>query len=85
MASIIYALCAITGACCLFLLLRAFFHNKTPLLLWSACCFLFLTLQSIILFVDLVIAPQVNLALARTVVGFIGPFILLASLIWEQS
>ncbi len=84
MASIIYALCALTSACCLILLMRAYFMNKTPLILWSACCFLFLTGQSAILFVDLVIAPQVNLALIRTVAGFIGPCILLSSLIWER-
>lgn len=85
MAPIIYALCALTGSCCLFLLTRAYFSTKTPLLLWSACCFLFLTIQSVILFVDLVVAPQVNLALARTIIGFIGPCLLLASLIWEHS
>jgi hypothetical protein len=83
-AQICYALCAITSIICFGFLSRAYVKNKTLLLLWSSLCFFFLALQNSLLFIDLVLVPQVNLSLWRTLAGLIGPAILLCGLIWEK-
>lgn len=86
MGPIAYGLCAITSIVCLGLLLRSYLANRIRLLLWSSICFFCLSLQNIILFVDLVLTgPAVDLSVARTVVGFIGLLTLLVGLILESK
>lgn len=84
MGQIAYALCAVTSLLCFALLLRSFLQTKTPLLLWSSLCFGFLMAQNVILFIDLVLTPQVSLVFWRNFFGLIGPSILLFGLIWEK-
>ena len=84
MGIITYALCALTSLACLILLLRGYFNSRDPFLLWSGLCFFFLAIQNILLFVDLVIMPQTDLSIWRTLAGLMGPAILLCSLIWER-
>jgi len=83
-AQLSYSLCAITSIVCFSFLLRGYIRNKTPLLLWSSLCFFFMSLQNSLLFIDLVLVPQVNLSLWRTLAGLVGPAILLCGLIWEK-
>jgi hypothetical protein len=85
MGSVAYALCALTSLVCFVLLARGYKHSKTRLLLWSSLCFFFFGIQNIILFVDLVIVPEVDLAFWRTISGFLGAVILLGALIWEKK
>lgn len=84
MGSIAYALCALTSLLCFILLLRGYLHTKTQLLLWSSLCFFFLSIQNVILFVDLVLVPQISLSEWRVSTGFIGAMILLCAFIWEK-
>ena len=52
------ALCALavgTCAACMVLLFRRYAHSGRRLLLWSGWCFLFLTLNNVLLFLDLVV------------------------------
>ncbi len=84
MGSISYALCALTSLVCLILLLRGYRRSRDTFLLRSGLCFFFLTIQNILLFVDLVIVPQIDLSIWRTLPGLIGPAILLCSLIWDR-
>lgn len=86
MAHVMYVLCAITSLVCFALLLRGYRQNHARLLLWSSLCFAFLTLQNILLVVDLIMLPtQVQLAFWRTLSGFIGGVVLLSALIWENG
>lgn len=84
MAYICYALCAITSIICFAFLWRAYLKSKTLLLLWSGLCFFFMTIQNSLLFVDLVIMPQIDLSIWRTLAGLIGSAVLLCGLIWEK-
>jgi hypothetical protein len=82
-AIIVYALCAGAAFLCTVLLLRAYRETGTRLLLWSTACFGCLTLNNILVMVDLVFLPSVDLFLFRTVAALAGIGALLFGLVWE--
>jgi hypothetical protein len=81
MASIVYVLCALTSVTCMLLLLRAFKQTRIALLFWSGIAFLVFAATNVLLFVDLVLVPQFDLLLARTVITLVGVVLLLYGLI----
>jgi hypothetical protein len=83
MASVVYALCALTSLVCAILLLRAYRSSPAPLLLWSSIAFAALTANNVLLFVDLVVVPQTDFSLVRHATAAAGVMILLCGLIWE--
>ena len=86
LARLVYFLCALTSGLCAFLLTRGYRRGGGHLLLWSAFCFIFLTISNVLLVIDLAVMPtSVDLSLYRTVPAFIGVAILLAGLIWESK
>ena len=80
---IVYGLCVVTSALCAVLLLRGYARSRVPLLLWSGLCFIGLTLNNVLLFVDVQIAPMVDLSTWRTVPALVGVLLLLYGMIWE--
>jgi hypothetical protein len=82
-AIIVYALCASAAMLCTFLLLRAYRQTKTRLLLWSAICFACLTANNLLVIADLVIYPNIDLFIWRTVAALAGVSALLFGLLWE--
>lgn len=84
MAEVVYLLCTVTSFACAILLFRAYRINKTGLLLWSCLAFVAFALNNILLFIDLVLVPEVDLAILRTSVLLIGFCLLLYGLIWEK-
>jgi hypothetical protein len=85
MAEAVYLLCAATSLVCALLLLRAYVEQRTRLLLWSTLCFAFLTLNNILLFVDLIVVPYtIDLSLWRSGTALIGVALLLFGLLWES-
>lgn len=85
MAEIVYLLCAATALLCAVLLFRGYSRSKARLLLWSGLCFALLALDSLFLFFDLVVVPDLNLTLWRTPTALIGVSLLLYGLIWEKA
>jgi len=85
MAEAVYLLCAITSVTCAGLLIRSFRHTRARLLLWSSLCFTGLALNNILLFVDLVIVPSVDLSIWRGSAALGGLLILLLGLVWESK
>lgn len=63
----VYVLCFLTSAACAWLLGRSYLRSRTPLLLWSSVCFIFLALNNLVLVLDLVVwpSPAVDLRLPR--------------------
>ena len=84
MAETIYLLCAATSVVAAILLLRTWRRRGTRLLLWSSLCFVGLAVNNIILFVDLVVVPGVDLILLRTGTALVSVLLLLFGLIWES-
>lgn len=83
-APAVYFLCFLSSACCAWLLVRSYLQNRTKLLLWSAACFVLLTLNNLFLFVDLVLLPSaIDLAILRSLLGFASVATLLYGFIWE--
>ena len=65
MAEAIYIVAAVTCLLCTVLLLRQWRATKLKLLFWSGICFLTLTAANILLFVVLIVLPEIDLATYR--------------------
>lgn len=85
---IAYLLCAVTAMACTWLLLRGYRRSGVRLLLWCGVFFVVLSIENTILFVDLVLLPEVNmpwLITARRSIALVGVMLLLFGLIWETD
>lgn len=83
MGAAVYIFGVLVTLICGVLLTRAYRNVRKRLLLWSAVCFYFLALSNLLVFVDLVIFPDVNLYLYRLLTAALAMLILLYGLIWE--
>ncbi|HZQ21965.1 MAG TPA: DUF5985 family protein [Terriglobales bacterium] len=83
MGAAVYMLGAVTTLLCSVLLLRGYFRSRAKLLLWSAVCFFGLTISNLLVFVDLVLLPQVDLYRWRLLAAAIAMIVLMYGLIWE--
>ena len=61
----VYILCFLTSAACAWLLGRSYLLSRTPLLLWSSVCFVFLAFNNLVLVLDLIVLPTLDLKLLR--------------------
>jgi hypothetical protein len=85
MAEAIYGLCAITSVICAVLLLRGFRRTGVRFLFWSSICFLGLALNNLMVLMDLVVlVREVDLAMERGVVAFLGLAALVFGLVAES-
>jgi hypothetical protein len=85
MAPVIYGLCALTALLCTILLLQAYWRGGYRLLLWSGLCFAGLTLNNLLLVLDKVVFPLIDLSLWRTGVALTAMVVLLYGLIWDTE
>lgn len=84
MALLVYSLCAVTSLVCAGLLLRSYLRHRTHLLFWSSLCFLGLAVNNVLLFIDLVVVPALDLSLYRALSAFGAVTLLLFGLVWEE-
>lgn len=84
-AEFIYLLCAATSLVAAWMLLRYYLLSRTPLLLWSCIGFAGLAVNNVLVFLDLVLFPGIDLSLARTAAGTIGMMALVYGLIREGT
>lgn len=83
MGTIVYSLCAVAALGCTGLLLRGYRITRARLLLWSAVCFGCLTVNNLLIVVDLVVFPGIDLFIFRNLAALLGVCALLYGLIWE--
>jgi hypothetical protein len=81
MDAILYLLCTGTALVCSVLLLRGFLRTRVRLLLWSGLCFAFLTVENLLLILDRIVFPAVDLAPWLVLFAFMGIALLLYGLI----
>jgi hypothetical protein len=81
-AQIAYILCAATAFICALLLRRGYLRSQAPLLLWASLCFVGLTANNILLYVDLVVVPSVDLSLWRHLIALVSLSLLVFGFIW---
>jgi uncharacterized membrane protein len=80
----VYALCFVTSAVCSWLLVRSFRRNRTPLLLWSAACFVLLAVNNLLVVIDLVLLPpSIDLSPLRVAASLAAVSTLLFGFVWE--
>jgi hypothetical protein len=82
---VLTVLAALTSLACMVLLFRGYAATGVRLLLWSALCFVCLTVNNALLFIDLVVFPDLDLRLYRLSAAFIGVLFLLYGFVWEAE
>lgn len=85
MAGLVYLLCAATCLLCSTMLLRAYAKQRVRLLLWSGLCFAGLMVENVMLYVDVVVVPDIDLSLWRKLPGLVALGVLLFGLIWDST
>jgi len=75
---------ALITLACAALLLKGYARAKRRLLLWSGLCFLGLTISNFLIFVDLVVVPDINLYELRLGTTLLSMSLLLYGLIWDS-
>ena len=85
MGPAVYILGALTSLACSLLLLRGYALGKKRLLLWSGLCFFGLSISNTLIFVDLIIFPNVDLYRWRLGTAAVSMLLLLYGLIWESD
>jgi hypothetical protein len=83
MATVIYALCALTSIACAVLLFRGYRTSRLPLLFWAAICFAGIAINNILLFIDLQIVPTADLSVWRSLPAVLGVSAFVYGLIME--
>ena len=83
--SILTSLAMLTSAACMCFLFRAYASTRLRLLLWSGLCFVFLTLNNVFLFLDVVVYPDIDFRPYRLVSALLGVLFLLYGFIWEAE
>jgi Family of unknown function (DUF5985) len=83
--SAVYLLCFLTSAACAVLLARSYMRTRMRLLLWSALCFLFLAGNNFLVVLDLLVLPDSDLRLARTLTALVAVGVLLFGFIWDSE
>lgn len=79
-------LAVLASLSCTVLLFRGYARTATRLLFWSALCFVFLTLNNVLLFTDIVIFPvDLDLRIYRLLAALAAIVCLLYAFVWESE
>jgi uncharacterized protein DUF5985 len=81
----LYILCILSSVACTLLLFRSYLQNRVRLLLWGTVCFIGLSINNILLFLDLVLFPHVDLRWLRIMSSLTGMLFLVYGLIWDSE
>ncbi len=84
MAAAVYILCTLTCIVCMVLLLRGYFESKVRLLLWGGLCFAGLAANNVLLCVDLLVLPGVDLSIPRHMTALCGVSLLIYGFVWDM-
>jgi hypothetical protein len=84
MAEAIYVLCALTSVGCAALLHRQYARTGMRLLAWSSVCFAGLAVNNLIVLLDLVLFPHIDMSLLRSGVALLAVSALAVGLVWES-
>ncbi len=85
MANVVYSLCALTSVVCAVLLIRGYVRSRSGLLLWSSLCFLGLVVNNLLLVVDRIFVPDVDLHTLRLGSAVVAMALLVYGLVWESK
>jgi hypothetical protein len=83
LAPAVYLLCLASSALCAALLARRYTRSQTRLLLWASICFALLAVNNLLVVLDLLVVPAMDLSVVRLFASLAGVLILLYGFIWE--
>lgn len=84
--ALLYLIALLTSGACMLLLFRAYIDSRLRILLWSALCFVGLTVNNTLLFIDIVLLPDsIDLRLARNFAALVGMLFLIYGFIRESE
>jgi hypothetical protein len=81
MTEIVYVRCAATSMLCAVMLARGHRRPRSSLLLWSTLCFVGLGINNLVLVIDRLVVPTVDMSMVRAGSGVAA----MALLIWEAA
>jgi hypothetical protein len=81
--TLVYLLCLLTSATCAALLARSYLRARTPLFLWMALGFGALAFNNLLLVVDMLIVPSVDLTGWRQAANGVAIVVFLYGFLWE--
>jgi len=83
---VLYVMAVLTSVACMVLLFRGYAQTGVRLLLWSALCFVGLSINNVLLFFDVIVFPtEVDLRPFRLIAALGGMLFLLYGFIWESE
>jgi hypothetical protein len=85
MALTVYLLCALASLVCALLLSRGYRATRMPLLFWGAVCFFVLVATNSLLFIDMIVFPQIDLSTWRAGITLAAFSVFLYGLIFESQ
>ncbi len=81
----IYLLCFGASVTATILLARAYLERKSRLILWTSICFAGLGANNFVLFLDLVIFPEIDLMPIRQGIALVAVGVLIWGFVWEAT
>lgn len=82
---LVYLLCFLASALCAGLLVRQYRRSSTPVLVWSAACFVLLAASNLLVVIDRLVVPDVSLRTLRLALTLVAVSVLLYGFIWESE
>jgi hypothetical protein len=79
----VYTLCFLASSACAWMLARSYRRSGARLLMWSCLCFVLLAANNLVLIVDMLVLPAVDLRLARLLFALAAVSVLLVGFVWE--
>ena len=79
----VYLLCFLTSLSCCLLLIRSYRRSRSKVLLWTAACFVLLAIDNLLVVLDLILLPNVNLLLPRLLATLLAVSTLIIGFVWE--
>ena len=81
--TVVYILCFLTSGACAWLLGRSYARTGARLLLWSSACFVLLAGNNLLLVLDLLVLPDVNLRVGRLLLSVAAVSVLIFGFVWD--
>ena len=81
--SAVYLLCFLTSLACAVLLGRAYRRTAARVLFWSAACFALLAVNNLLVIVDLLVLPQLDLVALRHLLSLAAAGTLIFGFVWD--
>lgn len=85
MSQIIYGSCGLTALLCAWLLLKAYRDGGNTLLLWSGLFFAIQTFNNILLVIDKVVFPNIDMSIVRHSIALLAILLLLYGLVMRTE